>query len=150
MTNNSGNNTHVGLIRSITPSEIEIGVEAPVACSSCEVASSCGLADREEKIIIVKTDDQHHFIGEKVTLAYKEELSTKALLIVYIFPVIVIVFVLYIAQLFTENELIIGFSALLSLIPYFLLFNVFSKRIDKVFSFSIAHFDEHMQTELNT
>lgn len=150
MTNNSGNNTHFGLIRSISKNGIEVGVEAPIACSSCEVSSSCGLSDKEEKIIHVKNVEQDHFVGEKVSLVYKEELSTKALLLVYILPILVIVIVLFIASKLTSNELIIGVSALLSLIPYFLLFKLFSKKIDRIFSFSIAKTGEEIQAKLNT
>lgn len=150
MTNNSGNSTHIGLIRSISENIVEVGVEAPIACSSCEVSSSCGLSDKEEKIIHIKTFGKDHFVGEKVSLLYKEELSTKALLLVYIIPMLVIVLVLFIASRLTSNELIIGVSALLSLVPYFLLFKLFSKRIDRIFSFSIGKAEDEIQPTLNT
>ena len=150
MTNNSGDNTHFGLIRSIDESGIEVGVEAPIACSSCEVSSSCGLSEKEEKIIHIKVGDPSHFVGERVSLVYKEELSTKALLLVYILPMLVIVFALLLVSHFTSNELIIGLSALFSLIPYFLLIKLFSKRIDRIFSFSIAKAKDEIQPKLNT
>jgi sigma-E factor negative regulatory protein RseC len=142
MTNNKGNNPHFGLIRSISDGIIEVGVEAPIACSSCEVSSSCGLADHAEKIIHVKSDRSSFDVGEKVALTYEETLSSKALLLVYVLPIVVIILAIIVANSFTDNELIIGLSALLSLLPYFLLFKLFSKSINRVFSFSILKMEE--------
>jgi hypothetical protein len=44
---------------------------------------------------------------------------------------------LFITQLYTKNELIIGLVALMSLFPYFLLFKFFNKSIQRIFSFRI-------------
>ena len=146
MTNNTEESRHFGIVRSIIGGEIEVGVDPPVACSSCEVASSCGLSDKDEKIINVQDSTSAYQIGEKVEVSYHEKLSNKALIIVYILPLIVIVASVYITQLFTRNELIIGLVALLSLIPYFLLFKLFNKSISSIFSFSILKLKEEFKS----
>lgn len=137
MTNNSGNDIHIGFIRSIHDGEIEVGVEPPVACSSCEVSSSCGLADKEEKIITIQDTSRVYSVGDTVSLSYEEKLSTKAMLLVYVIPVFLVALTLFITQLYTKNELIIGLIALMSLFPYFLLFKFFNKSIQRIFSFRI-------------
>lgn len=146
MTNNLDDSQHFGLIRSIEGGEMLVGVDPPVACSACEVSSSCGLSDKEEKIIHIKVNSENYAVGEKVQVTYEEKLSSKALLIVYIFPLIVLVGSIYVTQLYTKNELIIGLVALFSLVPYFFLFKLFDKSINKVFSFSILKLGEEIQT----
>jgi sigma-E factor negative regulatory protein RseC len=147
MTNNFDDNQHFGFIRAIDNNEMEIGVDPPIACSSCEVSSSCGLSDLEEKLIQVKINSNEYDIGEKVQVTFEEKLSTIALLIVYIFPLLVIIVSIYIIQIYTDNELIVGLVALFSLVPYFLLFKLFDKKINKVFSFSIRKLSKEIQNE---
>lgn len=146
MTNITEESRHFGIIRSITNGEIEVGVDPPVACSSCEVSSSCGLSDKEEKIINIHTSTSEYNIGEKVEVTYEEKLSSRALVLVYILPLVVIITTIYITQLLTNSELIIGLVALLSLIPYFLLFKLFSKSISTIFSFSILKLNEEFKS----
>lgn len=146
MTNNSEESRHFGIVRSIRNGEVEVGVEPPVACSSCEVSSSCGLSDKEEKIISIQDEESGYRIGEKVELTYEERLSTRALVLVYILPLVVIITAIFITQLFTKSELVIGLVALLSLIPYFLLFKLFNKSISTIFSFSILKLSEEFKS----
>jgi len=149
MTNNLENSTHIGFIRSIENDRVEVGVEPPVACSSCEVSSSCGLADKDEKIITINNVSETYSIGDTVSLSYEEKLSTKALLLVYVIPVIIVAITLFIAQLLTKNELIIGLAALMSLFPYFLLFKFFNKSIQRIFSFRIDKLSEEIHAKSN-
>jgi positive regulator of sigma E activity len=142
MTAKSGDDNHIGFIRSIDDKMVEVGVEPPVACSSCELSTSCSLSDEKEKIIQVQSDPHHYSIGEKVQVVFEEKLSTKALLIVYIFPLFLIITVLLVSSLFTNNELLIGLLALCSLLPYFLLFKLFNNSISKVFHFTIEKLDK--------
>jgi positive regulator of sigma E activity len=137
MTNNSEDILHYGKIRSFSDHSIEVEVSAPIACSSCEVASSCGLSNDELKIINVKHDASQFELGEQVKLHYEEKLSTKALLLVYIAPLFLVLAIMITISLFTKNELFIGLAMLVSLVPYFLLFRFFSKWIEKEFIFSI-------------
>ena len=149
MTNNSENNTHIGFIRSIHDGEIEVGVEPPVACSSCEASASCGLADKDEKIITIKDASETYSVGDTVSLSYEEKLSTKALLLVYVIPVFIVAITLFITQLYTSNELIIGLTALLILFPYFFLFKFFNKSIQRIFSFRIDKLSEEIHANPN-
>lgn len=137
MTGNSGYNYHKGLIRSIDDGSIEIGVIPPVACSSCELSSSCEISNDEEKLITVNSVDDLYNVGDEVQLIYTDKLSTKAMLIVYIMPLLVLLSALLITRMFSSSELIIGLVMLASLPLYFLLFKVFAKKINKEFAFKI-------------
>jgi positive regulator of sigma E activity len=69
--------------------------------------------------------------------------------LVYVIPVFIVALTLFITQLQTKNELIIGLAALLSLIPYFLLFKFFNKRIQRIFSFRIDKLSENVHANSN-
>ena len=142
MAYSSEEHNHFGFIRSIDHNILEIGVEAPIACTACELSVSCSISDKEEKIIHIKSDQGPFSIGEKVELLYEEKLSTKALLLVYIFPLIVLFAIISITNKFTSSELFIGLVSLGSLAFYFSLFIVFHKQINKVFYFTILKIDE--------
>lgn len=147
MTNSSEDNLHYGMVKSIKDSIIEVEVNAPIACSSCQVSSSCGLASDDLKIITVKAEVPNYSIGERVKVVYEEELSGKALFIVYIAPLILLFIVMAIATVFTDNEIVIGLLMVFSLIPFFLLFKLFNNKIAKVFAFTIQKMDELKNTQ---
>jgi len=146
MTNNPENMQHFGMVRSISDQTIEVEVNAPIACSSCQVSSSCGLSSDDLKIITIQKEQQDYTIGEHVEVVYEEKLSSKALIIVYIAPLSLILLVMIIVNMFTDSEIIIGLSMILSLIPYFLLFKYFNSIIAKVFAFTIQKMDVGIQS----
>ncbi len=146
MTNSSENMQHFGMVRSINDNTIEVEVNAPIACSSCQVSSSCGLSSDDLKIITIQKEQQDYNVGEHVEVVYEEKLSSKALIIVYIAPLFLILLVMIIVNMFTDSEIVIGLSMILSLIPYFLLFKYFNSIITKVFAFSIQKMDVGIQS----
>ncbi len=146
MTNTSEDNLHYGKVRSINDSTIEVEVKAPIACSSCEVSSSCGIASDDLKLITIHNEQQNYSVGEHVKVVYQEELSSKALMVVYILPLFLLLIVMFIIKQFTDSELVIGLSMIVSLLPYFLLFKLFNKYIKKIFAFSIQKLNEEKLT----
>lgn len=146
MTNNPENMQHFGMVRSVNDNTIEVEVNAPIACSSCQVSSSCGLSSDDLKIITIQNEQHDYNVGEHVEVVYEEKLSSKALIIVYIAPLILILLVMIIVNIFTNSDLIIGLSMILSLVPYFLLFKYFNSIITKVFAFSIQKMDVGIHT----
>ena len=59
----------------------------------------------------------------------------QAILLAYVLPFILIVAVLFITNIFTTNEIIIGTSALASLIPYFIALRFIREKIQAKFQF---------------
>ena len=102
MTNNTGNIEHIGLVRSINNGFLELKVDPPQACSACEVSSSCGISNDEEKIISVKADPKQYYIGETVQVVFEDKLSFQALFLVYILPLVVVLVALFITSYFTN------------------------------------------------
>jgi len=137
MTSSSGNNYHKGLIRSIKHGTLEIGVEPPVSCTSCELSTACELSDKDEKIIFVKHQSSFFNVGDQVDLVYNDKQGSRAIFLVYIIPLFVLILAYLLSRSFTNNELIIGLNMLLSLPFYFLLFKLFNRKISDAFSFRV-------------
>ncbi|MDZ4204410.1 MAG: SoxR reducing system RseC family protein, partial [Bacteroidales bacterium] len=108
------------------------------ACSSCQVKGACNLSDMQEKFIEVPTTgNQLHKPGETVTVAMRESLGTKAVLLVYIVPFVIVLLSLFLFATITGSELQAGLISLLLLIPYYSIIYALRKRLEKTFIFEI-------------
>ena len=126
---------HQGVIISIDGSIAHVKIEQTSACASCHVKSVCGASDKSEKIIDANIMDDTLKIGDEVTIIGQKSLGVQAVLLAYVLPFAMIVAVLFIANIFTVNELIIGTCALASLIPYFAILRLMRNKIQAKFQF---------------
>lgn len=112
--------THPGFIRSINGNEAKVVVLSKSGCASCEINGSCSVSDVEEKIIDVSIDKNREYkTGQEVVVEMKQSQGTWAVLLAYIFPIILVIGSLVIL---TSNEVDEGISGLISLgilIPYY-------------------------------
>ena len=126
---------HQGVIISIDGSIAHVKIEQTSACASCHVKSVCGASDKSEKIIDANIMDDTLKIGDEVTIIGQKSLGVQAVLLAYVLPFAMIVAVLFIANIFTVNELTIGTCALASLIPYFAILRLMRNKIQAKFQF---------------
>ena len=126
---------HQGIIIDIDGKLAHVKIEQTSACASCHVKSVCGASDKSEKIIDANIMDKSLKVGDQVTIIGQKSLGIQAVLLAYILPFIVIIATLFIANIFTTNELIIGTCALASLIPYFVVLHLMRNKIQAKFQF---------------
>ena len=126
---------HQGVIISIDGNIAHVKIEQTSACASCHVKSVCGASEKSEKIIDANIIDDTLTIGDQVTIIGQKSLGLLAILLAYILPFVVIVAILFVANIFTTNELIIGTCALASLIPYFAILRLVRNKIQAKFQF---------------
>lgn len=126
---------HQGIIIDIDGKLAHVKIEQTSACASCHVKSVCGASDKSEKIIDANIMDKSLKVGDQVTIIGQKSLGIQAVLLAYILPFIVIIATLFIANIFTTNELIIGTCALASLIPYFVVLRLMRNKIQAKFQF---------------
>ena len=88
-----------------------------------------------EKIIDANIMDDTLKVGDQVTIIGQKSLGFQAILLAYILPFIVIIATLFIVNVFTTNEIIIGTCALASLIPYFIVLRLMRNKIQAKFQF---------------
>lgn len=126
---------HQGVIISIDDKVAHVKIEQTSACASCHVKSVCGASEKSEKIIDANLMDASLKIGDQVTVIGQKSLGIQAILLAYVLPFVLIVIILFFANIFTTNELVIGTCALASLIPYFAVLRLMRNKIQAKFQF---------------
>ena len=126
---------HQGVIISIDDKVAHVKIEQTSACASCHVKSVCGASEKSEKIIDANLMDASLKIGDQVTVIGQKSLGIQAILLAYVLPFVLIVVILFFANIFTTNELVIGTCALASLIPYFVILRLMRNKIQAKFQF---------------
>lgn len=108
------------------------------ACSSCKVAGHCSASESKEKIVDVAVADAHVYrVGEQVVVCTTRSAVSKALLIAFVLPFVVMVSVLMVVLLLTSDELVSALAALVSLVPYYLVVYLFDRRLASSVRFGI-------------
>ena len=126
---------HQGVIISIDGKIAHVKIEQTSACASCHVKSVCGASEKSEKIIDANLMDTSLKIGDQVTVIGQKSLGIQAVLLAYVLPFVLIIAILFFANIFTTNELVIGTCALTSLIPYFIVLRLMRNKIQAKFQF---------------
>ena len=126
---------HQGVIVSIDNRIAHVRIEQTSACASCHVKSMCGASEKAEKIIDAHIADDSLKAGDLVTIIGQKSLGIQAIALAYVFPFALIVGVLFIVNIFTTNEIVIGTCALAALIPYFIILRLMRAKIQAKFQF---------------
>ncbi|HAF28566.1 MAG TPA: Fis family transcriptional regulator [Bacteroidales bacterium] len=128
---------HKGRIESIDGNKINVNFLAMSGCASCHAKGVCSAADMQEKSVEVFDYTNQYTMGEEVNVILKQSLGFRALLLGYVLPFILVLFILIVLTAITDNEAIAGLSALSVLVPYYLILFLLKDKIRKKFTFAI-------------
>lgn len=128
---------HKGSIDSIDGNKINISFLALSGCASCHAKGVCTVADMQEKSVEVFDYTNQYKVGEEVNVILKQSLGFRALFLGYVLPFILILLILIVLTVITNNEVISGIGALLVLVPYYITLFVLRNKIRKKFTFTI-------------
>ncbi len=128
---------HEGTVASISGNVMIIRVVASSACSTCAAQSHCMPSESRDKDIRVEGFSGNYVQGERVKVCMQQSMGVRALCIGYILPFIVVLITLLITYQFTGNELVSGLSALIILIPYYLILKLINRKLEKTFGFTV-------------
>jgi positive regulator of sigma E activity len=128
---------HSGIIKDIQKNQIQVLITRNSACSECDANGVCTVSDHQEKIIEIESSDLSYSIGEEVLVVGRQSIGHYAVLLAYVLPVILVLITLIILHLFLINETVSGISALLVLVPYYIILSSFNKKMKANFKFEI-------------
>lgn len=138
MSHQSATIEHPGIVTRIEGDKIEVTVLAQSACSSCNSKSACGMSEMEHKTLWAEKKDQTEYtVGQNVTVYMKQQSGSLAVILGYILPFVLVLAVLIAFTASGFSEGIAGISALIILIPYYLLVYFLRQKISKRFAFYI-------------
>ena len=128
---------HKGKVIGITEQNLYIEVVSESACAGCKAKSFCALSGQKEKIInLPHKEGQTWHTGEEVVVQLKSSLGFKAVLLMYVLPLLFLLLPLFTLPYFGVSELITGLSALLApALCYFFVW-LFRQRIEKEYIFA--------------
>ncbi len=123
-----------GKVIEITPTSYKIYIYNS-ACSTCKLKSMC--PSSKVKLVEVDKEGLHLQKGDKVKVSLEEKQGLNALLLSYIIPFFILLFVLIFVKAITHNDGIAGLASIGSLVPYYFLLHLFRKKIDSKFKLTI-------------
>ena len=130
---------HQGTILSIDKGKAEVRIIQKSACSSCHAKSMCSMSDMKEKNVEVSLNPGSQYtIGDIVTVVLARSLGTKAVLLAYFIPFVVMISTLFLVWGLSGNEAISGLAALGILVPYYLILSLFKKKLKNQYEFRLA------------
>lgn len=129
---------HDGIVDRVEGEKVFVNIVSMSACVSCHAKGLCNMSEIQEKSIEAELPQGWHpQAGDKVRLEMEERLGSKAVLLGYFYP-----FLLVVAALiaFTTAGIDEGFSALIALsllIPYYTILYFSRNKLRKSFAFRI-------------
>jgi len=133
-----GSIRHSGIIKKIDSDFFYVSIIAQSACASCHVKGACNISDMNEEIVEVsRAKEMTYQVGDKVNVVMQKSLGTRAVMLGYFFPFLLVLFTLIISLNLMGNQGLSGLLALGILIPYYLVLYMNKDRLKKTFIFSI-------------
>ena len=127
---------HTGRILEITPEFTTVEILVSSACAACHAKGICGMAEAEEKVIMVPTDPYvEHKVGDTVTVKTKMTMGLKAVWISYVIPLAVLMVLILTLSSFLDSQVLCGLASVGGVAVYYLVIWLLRGRLQNEFSF---------------
>ena len=131
--------SHSGIVESISEGCVQVRILQTSACAACKVAGHCNASESKEKIVDVLNvrDTSRLKVGDSVIVSASRDVANRALLLSFGVPFLILVSVLLIMLKLVSDEGLAAVTALLALVPYYLVLYLMRDRIQQKLAFSI-------------
>mgnify|MGYP002300751564 CR=1 FL=1 len=90
---------HSGVVERTERDTVYVRITSHSACGSCKAREACGLAEAQDKIVVVKSPDAAHYAaGEKVMVGVRRSAGAVAVILAYVGALAVLLAVLFAAN----------------------------------------------------
>lgn len=129
---------HSGVIKEIDDHQYYVSIVAQSACASCSVKGVCNVSEMKDEIVEVpRTKSENFAVGDKVEVLMEKSQGTKAVMLGYIVPFLLVLVTLIVSLNLIGNEGLAGLISVGILIPYYLILYVNRERLKTAFRFRI-------------
>jgi sigma-E factor negative regulatory protein RseC len=129
---------HSGKVIETNPDFTTVEIMVSSACSGCHAKGLCGMAEMEEKVIMVPTDPyQPRKVGDIVQVKTKMTMGLKAVWISYVIPLAVLMILILSLSAVVENEFLRGGIAIAGVGVYYFVIWLLKDRLSDQFEFYI-------------
>ena len=105
------------------------------ACNTCKLKAMC--PSSKVKFVEVDKGELELKKGERVKVSLEEKQGVNALVLSYVVPFFILLTVLIVVKVLTNNDGIAGLAALASLVPYYLVLHLLREKIDQKFKLTV-------------
>ena len=127
-----------GKVKEIKNNILFIEIERHTACASCHAKTMCIPFDKKNEVISIPVTHPDGFqVGENIQLTLKQSMGTKAVIIAYLCPFLILSSGLFLIYYFTKNELLSVGVAFAATTLYFILLKRIDSRMKKRFTFMV-------------
>jgi sigma-E factor negative regulatory protein RseC len=131
--------SHLGIVQKTGEGSVFVSIVSQSACAACHAKGACSMSESTEKVVEVASAQADGFaVGDHVEVLLQRSMALKAVMWGYVLPFAVFLSVLIIVFETTGSELWAGFSAILSLLPYYLILSLFKANLKSQFGFRIV------------
>lgn len=133
---------HEGIIEKINDHQVTVRILQQSACSACHAKSVCMAADSKEKLVEVVDFSGRFRKNERVIIEGKESMGHKAVFWAFVLPLIILILTLILSlSLWNFSEIEAAISAMVALIPYYLILYLLRKKMANSFQFTIKKWE---------
>ncbi len=76
---------HEGIVERVEAGSVHVKITSRSACGSCAARQACGLAEAQEKIVVVPTSDAANYVpGDVVRVGVRRRAGLKAVAMAYV------------------------------------------------------------------
>ena len=128
---------HRGIVENINGFHIRVRIVQTSACSACSVKGHCNASESKEKIIEVPDNSGKFHINEEVQLCGQSSLGLQAVLLAFVFPLIIVFAAIVTGTSMQWEETTSGLTGLLLLVPYYCILYFLRDKLKKRFIFTL-------------
>lgn len=129
---------HSGIIKEIDEHQYYVSIVAQSACASCSVKGVCNVSEMKDEIVEVPRNKTENFnVGDQVDILMEKSQGTKAVMLGYVIPFLIVLLTLIVSLNLINNEGISGLISIGILVPYYLVLYAYRDRLKSAFRFRI-------------
>lgn len=130
--------SHKGKILSSDGGTVRVEIVSESACAACHAYGLCGLAESRKKIVEVPSGHGRSFApGEEVEVCLARKAGLKAVLLSYVVPVGILLFLILSLSIIGMGELAAGVLSVAGVALYYLILYFFRSRLADGYEFYI-------------
>ena len=131
---------HSGVVERTERDTVYVRITSRSACGTCKARQACGLAEAQDKIVVVKSPDAAQFaVGEQVIVGVRRSAGAVAVILAYVGALAVLLAVLVAAiAVLGWSEGRGALAALVAVGVYYCVLWLFRHKIEHTIHFSIT------------
>jgi positive regulator of sigma E activity len=138
---------HLGIVDAISGKSMRVRIEQSASCSGCHASQACSAADKQEKCIDIPVFTGSFQLGQAVLVEGKSSFGLKAVLLAYIFPLLLMMTALVLSTLcfFPGKDGVGAMLSLATVLLYYLALSPFRQYLRTRFVFTVKPLDDSLE-----